>query len=649
MVIAVTVLCAFICAVGIVGVVQNEQIHSDISSDSGLVNSIANTMLDLNNFINEVVAPAIEILNNVPGVANQISAILNATESTVSNGFTEVINQLNAEAGYLRNYSFTAAGYTYACAYCNNAANQVNSVTANIQNTSSSTISSLNNVLSSSQNTLVSIVNTIQSDINSVINNLQSAQQGVMNAYYNYNAYTKNIAGWDNDRRIGSLVLLLFPSLFFLLSLFGFFFRKPIAYRIMYWFSFLIMALVWLVFAASLPLSATISDQCVYLDSLQPNLYPIVDSNVATIFTACLTNTSLTGPSVFNVSDDLNFATLITFPPAVKENASQYLTFSAFTSFFTNVTTNVNPGTFGLNEATLILYLDTLNAGCSQNYTVNQVNYTFPTSADCPNTPNLTNARDLVYNYSEWYNTSESFSKNLSTNVTNISNLIQNISNNIADAQSQILKIQTLLTPIQNPANQLIDLAICGFLGHDYAAIKNKYCNDICYDLGIIAMCCFMIGVICIPITVLSTKIANLDERHGVTQQKISMSKDPLADPNSSVPLNNLTKGNSADPLLMAGSSSLNRPPPGFVPPTDPNAPFSPYAPSNGAGMRPLNGDSAALAPFPPDAQPPPPQYDMSAPYASAADAGSSESLQKNRSVRRSQRADQPDAYEGTQ
>jgi hypothetical protein len=202
------------------------------------------------------------------------------------------------------------------------------------------------------------------------------------------------------------------------------------------------------------------------------------------------------------------------------------------------------------------------------------VNSTYPSvSSSSANYSAVNTYRALVFNYTGINNSINTFLTNLKQNVSNIQTQIDQISTSLTNAQAQILHTQTLLAPIQNPANQLLALAFCGFLGNDYGSIKATYCNQISYGCGIIAMCCFIIGVFTLPVVIMSTKLANLDDRLAVTGASKPSDADKL---NDGVKMQNAQVFSSSNSLL---------PPPSFVPPPDPNGAYSPYQPVNGGSQ----------------------------------------------------------------
>jgi hypothetical protein len=299
-----------------------------------------------------------------------------------------------------------------------------------------------------------------------------------------------------------------------------------------------------LIFAITLPFSALIADSCVFLDDFDPNItqYGLVTGQSARVAVSCLANKWLLGSDGFNVSSELNFTSYLNFQqfPEIYTPASQYLNFTQLDAFSLQIF-NLDATTFGYDPAIANGLLADLNSLTTPDvYTRANISSTSPNpnnygSLSSANRTRLTNDRDALVSYLAVETQLNTFLTALKANVSDITNYANNLRTSLTNAQNQVINIQGLLQPLLTPAQNLEDMAYCGFIGDQYHDLKLLFCNNIMAEVSYLCLSVFIITVMGFFMIIFGAHMANLEDLNA--DIKKNMEENPDHDgPDSSKP-----------------------------------------------------------------------------------------------------------------
>ncbi len=232
------------------------------------------------------------------------------------------------------------ASHEYSCPWCSFFLQpQLAAVQEQIRNQTAAPLDSLQSAVLSLNDTFIRRRSQIVSEIFSLRDTLLSVHNDYNSARDIANDVFDEIRFRDGQRHLGTWILFVVPLMATALVVTAAMLRSSLLFRLNVWATFLVMTIMWLLFAVHLPITMIISDACVALDkeevlllSTRPTAHLALrgqasllddrDAAYAKALRACYNNDSLV--EAFNATDVLNYPDRIRPHTSVEEVSGKF-------------------------------------------------------------------------------------------------------------------------------------------------------------------------------------------------------------------------------------------------------------------------------------------------------------------------------------
>ena len=424
------------------------------------------------------VADASQLVTNLVGLEGQLLSTLNAVEGVA-----------------VSNYTCGAA--------CGQFLSPLSDLTAQVTAVAVPVALVVQADIASIDSSIVQGQSSIDSGLQSAISQLSDVYQQTLTYQDDANTAIDDINRYNRDRHAVTIAFLILPFIGLLLVAVGLLLHSSTVLKVNVHFLFLTTLIMFLLFAIHLALLSASADGCLWVDQAEVNLDEYVDSDVASVFQACLLNTSLI--TAINISTPLSFAFSISIPNIT--DVEQLIDFDQLAGLNTTVS-QLTLDAFGFNvtqvTAARLTALQQLNALTAPDaFSVSNVSLCVPSK------------------YGQAASTVSSLQSGIESSLAvqqQLSSLLQAVQRNVSTAVvsanalraqadstfSSFLSIASTIAPVVNAGQAVVSAAYCGAIGVDYYDAKHAMCWQVQGGVGFIALFTLLTALALIPAIVCS-------------------------------------------------------------------------------------------------------------------------------------------------
>lgn len=265
------------------------------------------------------------------------------------------------------------------------------------------------------------------------------------------------------------------------------------------WLSFVLM---FFLLTIHLPFAMVLQDSCALIDKVDDNVTSYVDGTPGDLIESCLNNTAI--GSVFNLTSQLGFREQIGDALNQDVNLTGAFNFPGLDSF----EQEVDLSTFQEKGNIALANINSNINACDVPSCVNTTYYTRDniTSFD----PNNFFTNNTLDSATRWGNSTrdkiiigaetasitamQSVIDKITGNLTTINNAAIDIKNDTEDLNARLNNVSTLLNPLFDRVDIILETAKCGFVGEAYYGMKDVMCSQVLGALGTMVVCMLLIA-----------------------------------------------------------------------------------------------------------------------------------------------------------
>ena len=517
---ALVVLCLLLSsALVIVALVYNSSVSAGLTSSSAepsiLTSNSSISFLPQDNTVGVTTAVS-AILSDIDvfftafpllllNLINQVNILVPQVQLTVANASNVLIAFQRLETQMLDTLDTVSSARVgnYSCASVSSCAvllQPLLSLSEQLENITVPVIQIVQSDIATINADLVSAQLSIDSALTSAVLELGQVEQQTTSYSSDATVVVDDVNKYDRYRFVLTIVFLLLPAVCLLLVVLpGLCLHSSFLFKLNMHLLFLSSVILWLLFAAHLAITSATSDSCIYADQAELTLPQLVnDATVSSVLQACLLNTSLV--TAVNISEPLSFAFSIAIPNIT--DVEQIFDVQQLQNFSTSVS-SLSVDVFGYNSTLQTAVrqdaLTELNQLTAPDvFTLSNVSACVPSKYGQA-AQEVAAAQAVILESLAVQQTLSQLLTGVQANITSAvaqSNAIINQANALFTG---FLTNASIILPVVNAGQQVIDSAYCGSLGQGYGDAKVSLCSQVQLGVGMIALACFVIALLLIP------------------------------------------------------------------------------------------------------------------------------------------------------
>jgi hypothetical protein len=488
MLLSVGVLLVLACTFDLLGLVSNQQLHSDvIDSSTGITTRIPQLFEDARFVIQSVQDSAQNLTIQIDDIVPHVNQSLNQFPD-MSQTLPDLVTDLTLVQTSLASKDplfiqiDAASNVSIPCPVCRTTADQLAAISTALQTDAVPVLNTIQDAKQAALDDLIAIVPDIHQSVDDALEPLRTMLNQTRDLDDQVRPYVNNIKTYE-EMRWGGLLgwYLAFLIAAGVWALWVFWKRKEAGVKTSIHLFFVFACMSWLLFAIFTPLTFLTTDGCIYLDTIASDIKgkTSLDDNVADAAMACLANQNIL--SALNVTDKLNFCNKVVFPSV--PSADGLLNFNDVVSLQTNVSSLDATMFPGYNQTATDAALQQLNAITDvapygdyfDRSNVSNVNPNqYGSNATQVQALYLQAATDVAIE-----RTITQLLIEMQTNTTRLVVEMQAAVNQTQHLLSNTTQLTVLLDPLFVSVDALMDLARCGPLSTTASSMYRTACHSL--------------------------------------------------------------------------------------------------------------------------------------------------------------------------